>query len=151
MKRLDSQWQFANELRPKMAELYLQLHPSTAMVVGDFCCPEVIFKVWEKRPRSSIIFSGFACQPYSRGGKQLGVEDQRASTLRASLTGCFMLRCPVLILECVKEASSNMYVQTGNQQFLFPMWIPSIRTCFINGRLLAWFVEKDGGLYLLPL
>ena len=107
----------ANELRPKMAELYLQLHPSTAMVVGDFCCPEVIFKVWEKRPRSSIIFSGFACQPYSRGGKQLGVEDQRASTLRASLTGCFMLRCPVLILECVKEASSNMYVQQEINNF----------------------------------
>ena len=43
----------ANELRPKMAEVYLQLHPSTAMVVGDCCCPEVIFKVWGKA--SSII------------------------------------------------------------------------------------------------
>ena len=101
----------ANELRPKMASLYAELHPGIPVVVGDMCCPDTIFKVWEKRPRSSVMFSGFACQPYSKGGKQLGVEDQRSSTVRASLKAAFMLRAPALVLECVKEAGSNSYVQ----------------------------------------
>ena len=101
----------AVEIRPKMADLYAQMHFNTPVVTGDVCNADTIFQVWKEHPRSSVIFSGFACQPYSKGGKQLGVEDQRSSTLRASLEAAFMLRAPVLILECVKEACSNTYVQ----------------------------------------
>ena len=101
----------AVEIRPKMASMYAQMHPNISIITGDMCCPDTIYKVWQIRPRSSTLFSGFACQPYSKGGKQLGVEDQRSSTLRASLEAAFMLRAPMLILECVKEASSNAYVQ----------------------------------------
>ena len=101
----------AVELRPKMADMYAQMHPNTPVITGDMCESDIIFQVWSAHSRSAAIFSGFSCQPYSKGGKQLGVDDLRSSTLRASLEAAFMLRSPILILECVKEACSNSYVQ----------------------------------------
>ena len=59
---------------------------------------------------SSFLMSGFSCQPYSSGGSQRGVSDQRSGTLHSTPRAGFMMRNPAIILECVQEASNNSMV-----------------------------------------
>lgn len=110
-ERLKIFTQVACELRPKLATAFANLHPSSRVVVGDCSHQSTIRAVVEASEHPAILFSGFNCQPYSRGGSQKGAEDSRSASLKGVLNLGHLLRCPVLILECVVEASSNRHVR----------------------------------------
>ncbi len=100
----------ACDIRDTLLEAYGLLHQDVELVQGDIGDPETIAKVWKAFPRVASILAGFACQPFSRGGAQKGACDARSNTLSSVLHAAFMLRAPIVVLECVTEAGSNNFV-----------------------------------------
>lgn len=76
--------------------------------------------------------AGFSCQPYSSGGQQRGVHDQRSETLPAILRAAMMLRSPLIMLECVKGAGSNRFVRNLLDTFVaeFQFALGEAAPCF---------------------
>ena len=136
----------ANELRPTLAEVFRQLHEGVPVTVGDLALPEVVFDLWCQHQRSTILFGGFACQPFSRGGLQQGANDKRANTLSSTLRAGLMLRAPVLLLECVPEAASNAFVRQELANFCrecnFNMAesFLALEDCWVSKRSRWWVV-----------
>jgi len=98
-------------------EAFTEIHPQVPIVHGDICDKEVVKKLRDLHGRPSVLMSGFSCQPFSAGGKQLGALDQRSNTLEQSLKIGHMLRSQVLVLECVQEAGSNAMVRNQLDRF----------------------------------
>lgn len=134
----------ANEIRPSLAELFRQLHPGVPMTVGDLSQPEVIHDLWLQHGRSTVLFGGFACQPYSRGGQQQGALDSRSNTLSSTLKAGVMLRAPAILLECVPEASNNAHVRQELAKFCHDCRFHMVETflaledCWISKRSRWW-------------
>ncbi len=148
----------ANEYRPALAELFRQLHDGVPVTVGDVALPEVVHDLWLQHGRSTVVFGGFACQPFSRGGQQQGANDLRAGTLSATLKAGFMLRAPVIYLECVPEAASNCHVRHELANFCreccFHMseTLLALDDCWVSRRSRWWVVltAKLLGTVALP-
>lgn len=102
--------EIAVEKQEAFAEKYLECHPTTTVVCGDITKPDTIKEVCALAKRPGTLFAGFNCQPYSRAGSQQGALDERSNSLHAALYLAFLLRTPVIILECVCEASNNRHV-----------------------------------------
>lgn len=62
-------------------------------------------------PTVDSMSMGLSCQPFSKGGDRRGGTDTRAYTLAWGLFICFMLKAPVMILECVSEAPGHQFVR----------------------------------------
>lgn len=107
----------ANELRESNAFVYKQMHQDVHIVVGDIDDSRLVWQMWDSHRKASPIFAGFSCQPFSKGGQQRGAEDTRAFSLVATIKAAFMLRAPVIVLECVKDASQNNFVLQTLQDF----------------------------------
>lgn len=105
----------ATEWRESLASAYKHRHPDVHVVVGDVGTPKAVWEMWKANKRVCPIFAGFSCQPFSRGGAQKGGEDSRANSLTSTIKAAFMLRAPIIVLECVKDACHNNFVlQTLN-------------------------------------
>jgi len=102
--------EIAVEKQEAFAEKYLECHPTTTVVCEDITKPDTIKEVCALAKRPGTLFAGFNCQPYSRAGSQQGALDERSNSLHAALYLAFLLRTPVIILECVCEASNNRHV-----------------------------------------
>ena len=100
----------AVEKQECFAEKYLEQHPTTTMVCGDITMDDTIAEVCALADSPGTLFAGFNCKPYSRGGSQQGALDDRSNSLHAALNLAYLLRTPVVILECVGEAASNRHV-----------------------------------------
>ncbi len=100
-----------------MLDGFAQLHPQAQTVLGEVGQKSVIAEIHDKAPCSKSMFSGFSCQPFSGGGRQMGALDSRAISLRGTLETAFFLRIPLIILECVTQASNNQYVKSELTQF----------------------------------
>ena len=96
---------------------FAEVHPGTPVITGDIGDASVIKKLHQVHSRPAVLMSGFSCQPFSTGGRQLGALDDRSSTLAKSLHAGFMLRSPVIILECVQDAGTNAMVRKQLDQF----------------------------------
>lgn len=107
----------ANDCNASMLEGYSSLHPSVPLVLGDLADESVIQQIHSHHPRSAMLVSGFSCQPFSEGGNMKGFNDNRAGTLHNTLKVAFLLRCPLILLECVKSASCNRHVRQELEQF----------------------------------
>ena len=107
----------ACDFRPKFTQVFKSLHPNAAVVTGNISDPKVMKEICFVAKDPGIIFSGFSCQPYSRAGNQLGSDDIRSETLFSTLKIAFWLRIPVIILECVSEASTNRHVRKQLREF----------------------------------
>ena len=102
--------QLAVEKQQRFAEKYLEFHPMTTVVCGDINSVETISEICTLAKRPGVLFAGFNCQPYSRAGSQQGALDDRSNSLHATLNIAYLLRTPIVILECVCEAATNKHV-----------------------------------------
>ena len=116
-ERVQMKTQVACELRPSLATAFSNLHPSSKVVVGDCCDQDTIRAVAKVVDQPGILFAGFNCQPYSKAGNQQGAEDSRSASLKGVLTLGYLLRCPIIVLECVVEAASNRHVRRELSDF----------------------------------
>ena len=135
-----------NELRPALAEMFRQLHEGVPVTVGDLALPEVVHDLWFHHRRSTMLFGGFACQPFSKGGQQHGANDMRSNTLSSTLKAGLMLRAPVILLECVPEAASNAFVRhelanfCKECQFHMAETFVALEDCWVSKRARWWVV-----------
>ena len=136
----------ATEIRPLMAAAYKELHPATEVVCGDIADAGTVIEVFHKHPRSTMIMAGFSCQPYSSGGAQQGYGDKRSDTLVAVLRAAIYLRCPILVLECVKHAGTNRFVRQMIESFRDELGfnltegVLSLDTCWVSRRDRWWAI-----------
>ena len=136
----------ANELRQPMAEAFQKLHPDIHMVVGDVCDPFTVVEIHNRHRRSALVMAGFSCQPFSSGGQQQGYLDGRSNTLLGVLRGAVMLRSPIIMLECVKDAGTNRYVrrviESFRDEFQFSLneGILRLEDCWVSKRERWWAI-----------
>ena len=107
----------AVELRAPFAQVFASLHPDAKVITGDINNQQCLKEILQYAPGSCMLVAGFNCQPYSRAGAMKGIGDQRAESLHGVLNVAFYLRAPLVVLECVVEASSNRHVQEELQTF----------------------------------
>lgn len=87
------------------------------MICGDITSMDTISEIVALAERPGMLFAGFNCQPYSRGGSQQGALDSRSDSLHAALNIAFLLRTPIVVLECVCEAAWNRHVMKELEAF----------------------------------
>ena len=136
----------ANELRQPMARAFQQLHPNVHVVVGDVCDPHTVIEIHNRHRRSATLMAGFSCQPFSAGGQQKGCLDGRSNTLLGVLRGAVMLRSPIILLECVKDAGTNRFVrrvlESFRDEFQFSLneGILRLEDCWVSKRERWWAI-----------
>ena len=147
----------AVEARQPMAQAFADMHPNVSVVNGDICDDGTIIEVYQRYDRSPVIMAGFSCQPYSSGGQQRGVHDQRSETLPAVLRSIKMLRSPLAILECVKGAGSNRYVRnlldtfTSEFHFVLSEGVLRLEDCWVAKRERWWAILAAPCLGMIPI
>eukprot|EP00435_Cladocopium_sp_Y103_P063425 s39_g25.t1 len=105
-----------NDMNGKMASLFAA-HTKIECVEGDIGQTDVIYSVWKQSAGAHVVTAGFSCQPFSAAGDQLGQHDNRSRSLTSVLAAGFFLQCFIMILECVKPAGSNEWVQQQLKHF----------------------------------
>ena len=108
------------EWRAPLAELHRACHPGIPVVFGDISDPSVLKEVAQRVEPPFTLMTGFSCQPYSSGGSQGGSNDDRSSTVPATVRACHLFQCPLMFLECVTQARMNQFVRSC-LRFLEPL------------------------------
>jgi site-specific DNA-cytosine methylase len=98
-------------------QAFSEVHPGVPVVTGDIGDKETLKQLHSLHGRPTVMMSGFSCQPFSRGGRQLGALDARSDTLGKTLRAAVMLRSLAVVLECVQDAGSNSMVRKELDQF----------------------------------
>ena len=101
----------ACDVSAPMADAFKHVHEDTEMIVGNIMSQSVIRKICLSVEMVGLLFAGFPCQPYSRGGFQAGAADSRSSPLISILQIAIFRRIPVVLLECVPDAATNRFVR----------------------------------------
>ena len=117
LKEMGVATQVAVEQQLPFVEAFRSFHPSSQVIHGDITDPRDVQETCFAACQPGILVAGFSCQPYSKGGAQLGGLDARSGTLGATLKVAFYLRIPIVILECVPEAANNEQVRKEIKQF----------------------------------
>lgn len=101
----------ACEVSAPMAEAFQHMHEGSHVIVGDLSSRQVMKEICQFEEHFGLLFAGFPCQPYSRGGSQAGAADVRSSPLVSILKIAILRRIPVVLLECVPDAATNKWVR----------------------------------------
>lgn len=88
------------------------------VVSGSIGDNEVVSKFLQVDSDLGVMAAGIACQPYSRLGDRREGSDERSKTLPFVLRAAFAAQCPIVILECVKEAMVSDFVQHQIGKFM---------------------------------
>eukprot|EP00438_Fugacium_kawagutii_P024860 Skav221761 [mRNA] locus=scaffold490:25889:30370:+ [translate_table: standard] len=99
----------AVEWKEKLADLHRSVHPTVPVVTGDVCDPMVLQHVRTHVHDPFTLVAGVSCQPYSSGGAQRGGDDPRSETVPGVIRACYLMQCPMLIMECVVPARTNNF------------------------------------------
>eukprot|EP00438_Fugacium_kawagutii_P011043 Skav217110 [mRNA] locus=scaffold1627:189603:194675:- [translate_table: standard] len=98
------------EKQPK----FCAMHPKNgnpAIIEGDINRLSTLSRLFRAAPEVDSLGLGFSCQPFSKGGDRRGGYDTRAYTLAWGLFCAYILKAPLIILECVSEAPDHQYVR----------------------------------------
>eukprot|EP00438_Fugacium_kawagutii_P019820 Skav227915 [mRNA] locus=scaffold146:141019:142389:+ [translate_table: standard] len=98
-----------NELRPVLCE-WQTAQGREHIITGDLGEPLVLAKLHACAGGSSMLLSGFSCQPWSRLGDGGKFGDIRSTALHKALRAAFFLRSHSVMLECVSEAGVDQEV-----------------------------------------
>ena len=79
---------FAVDVNERMLQLYRKQCPVETLV-ADITKAETVSKIWRLSHGASTLVGGYACQPFSKLGDQLGHLDARALSLRGILAAAF--------------------------------------------------------------
>ena len=101
----------AVEWMPKLAELHSSMRPNIPVIVGDIGQSLTLRQLNDVCIGPFSVMAGVSCQPYSRAGSQGGSADPRSNTIPATCRLCHLFQVPILVLECVVPAKSNLYVR----------------------------------------
>ena len=107
----------ANDHCEKLLTAYQEMHPDIPTVLGEIGTDHTICALYAAVPNAGTLAAGFSCQPFSSGGRCLGGLDPRSSSLPGVLRTAFFLRVPIVLLECVVNASSNRFVRCQLESF----------------------------------
>eukprot|EP00435_Cladocopium_sp_Y103_P038449 s730_g10.t1 len=101
----------------KFAE-WLDRKTIAPVIHGDIDDPMVIKQISEVTGGCPMpVNGGFACQPFSALGDQRESADPRSNSFPALLKLGYFLRCPIITLECTKEALNSHWVQSQLKAF----------------------------------
>ena len=87
-------------------------------VIGDVNELSTLIRMQKLAHGAGTLVAGFACQPFSRLGDQLGGLDARSMCLRGILASAYYLQVQAVILECVQPAANNSFVIDEVNRFL---------------------------------
>eukprot|EP00438_Fugacium_kawagutii_P025566 Skav230001 [mRNA] locus=scaffold17:143988:149311:- [translate_table: standard] len=99
-----------NELRAPFCQLKTTTG-STHVVEGDIGTPKVWIDMHHIHDTPAMLTAGFSCQPWSLLGDQAGNRDDRASVLPQILKAAHYMQAHSVLLECVKGAGADPWVQ----------------------------------------
>ena len=101
----------------KFAE-WLDLQGLAPVIHGDIADPRTVKEVSEITKGFPMpLNGGVSCQPFSGLGDQKQAADPRSQSLPALLRMAFWLRCPLITIECTKEAQESHWVQSMLKAF----------------------------------
>ena len=100
-----------------LADAFQHLHENSRVIVGDIASREIMKQICISSEQVGMLFAGFPCQPYSRGGPMGGAADGRSSPLIHLLKIAMFCRIPVIALECVPDAATNKFVRKTIKSF----------------------------------
>eukprot|EP00435_Cladocopium_sp_Y103_P018675 s322_g4.t1 len=100
----------------RMIELFSK-QCEAATVVGDLGSHDTVFATWKAAKGACAAVAGFACQPFSLLGDELGRLDSRSACLTHVLNTAYLLRIRILVLECVSAAKNNEFVKAEIARF----------------------------------
>jgi len=93
LRRLGHECVFASEIDDELRSLYVQNFPEAARVTyGD------IRQCRDKVPTHEILCAGFPCQPFSKSGSQLGMDDTEQGTLFDEIVFVLDMRRPSYVI-----------------------------------------------------
>ena len=108
--------QARNEIRSTYADI-LRDTTDQPVIEGDVGMLKTMMEIWHASGGSCTIASGFSCQPFSSGGDQRQHGDDRSKTLAYTLVLAWLTQAPIVVLECVVEATSSVWVKRKLQEY----------------------------------
>ena len=105
------------------------------VVEGHIGHDATIIEIATQCPGPSMLAGGVACQPYSSIGDRREHRDSRSDSLKGLLRAGVFLACPIIFIECVREAQQTSYVTT----------------CIAEFQALTGYVRYDRHLHLQDL
>ena len=94
----------------KLLGLYAA-HSPAVLIHGCIGDNSTIAEIATKMPYPGTMTSGFSCQPFSNLGDQLSSCDPRSLALPQTLRAAWLLRAQIIVLECVRPAATDRFVQ----------------------------------------
>lgn len=99
---LDTVW--ANDINKNAVKVYQDNYGLDSIIEGD------INNLIDKIPEHDILTGGFPCQPFSKAGKKLGIDDYRGTLFETIVKVLSIYKPPHFILENV---NSLLFINNG--------------------------------------
>eukprot|EP00438_Fugacium_kawagutii_P003818 Skav230265 [mRNA] locus=scaffold3387:213214:217764:+ [translate_table: standard] len=106
----------AIDQNPHMTRMHEKVH-GVHVIQGDISAKDTLVSLWTHHSRPCIPTAGIACQPYSQLGDRMEGLDARAQSLPGTLKCAFYLQYPVVVIECVLQASESAWVNEQVRAF----------------------------------
>lgn len=87
------------------------------VIEGDMSWIDTIAELHHADPHVSCLGFGFNCQSFSKAGDMRGGLDERSMTLPWGLWIAYILKAPIVTMECAAEAPTFTFVKKSLQQY----------------------------------